>query len=55
MQVRGVMMVKDIYEMAKEIGVKKENVEAGLKKNSEETKKSITAAYNYVKNKGKKK
>ena len=49
------MVKNDIHEMAEKIGVKKENLEAGLKTKPEATRKAITAAYNYVVSKGKKK
>ncbi len=40
---------KDIREMAEELGIKKENVEKGLKEQPEQQKKMITAAYKFMK------
>ena len=44
---------KDINAMAEELGVKKENLELGLKKQPDGTKKGIIAAYKFLKSKGK--
>ena len=42
-----------IQEMAEDIGIKKENLELGLKENKKGVEESIIKAYNF-KNKGKK-
>ncbi len=50
-------MVKEkltIQDMAEEIGVKKENLELGLKKDKPAVEDAITKAYNFKKTKGKK-
>ncbi len=44
---------KDIHAMAEELGVKNENLDEGLKKQPEGTKKGITAAYKFLKSRGK--
>ncbi len=49
-------MAKDIKEMAKELGIKEENLEIGLKsKDSKKVEEGIKKAYAFVKSKGKKK
>lgn len=47
-------MTKTIEEMAEDIGIKKENLELGLKKDKKGVEEAIQKAYNF-KNKGKKK
>ena len=37
----------NIYEMAEKLGVKKENLEVGLKEKPKETEKMIKDAYNF--------
>ncbi len=47
---------KDIQAMAEKLGIKKENLELGLKsKDSKKVEEGIKKAYDFVKNKGKKK
>ena len=50
------MVKEDIHEMAEKLGIKKENLELGLNsKDSKKVEEGIKKAYDFVKNKGKKK
>lgn len=40
-------MAKDVYEMAQELGIKKENLELGLKANKKAMEEAITKAHNF--------
>jgi hypothetical protein len=42
-------MAKDIQEMALELGIKKENLDFGLKQNKEKVEESIKKAYSFLK------
>ena len=43
---------KDIYAMAEELGIKKENLEFGMKHDAKKTEEGIKKAYSFM-NKGK--
>lgn len=45
-------MAKDIHEMAEKLGIKKENLELGLKKSKKDVEDAIEKAYKFKFGKG---